>query len=201
MHKGLKCTVWTLIWVFLSQWEERLRNYSFLGTSPFFQGTMSIWTVYSKAISWTDVDYSFVIILSKELSVQLKQTIVRHQKQNKSIRGIAGTFGVAKSKEQFGKFWRKKNECTGELSNIKRPGRPRSTTIVDDQRILSIVKENTFTTSSQEKNSLQKADVSLSKSKIKRRLHQRKFRGFTTRWKKARLDFAKKTSTKPDQLL
>ncbi len=69
-----------------------------------FQGTISIWTVYSKAISWTDVDYSFVIIPSKELSVQLKQTIVRHQKQNKSIREIAETFGVAKSKEQFGKF-------------------------------------------------------------------------------------------------
>ncbi len=37
------------------------------------------------------------IMLLKDLSVQVKQTIVRLQKQNKSIREIAGTFGVAKS--------------------------------------------------------------------------------------------------------
>ncbi len=34
----------------------------------------------------------------------------------------------------------KKKERTGELSNIKRPGRPLRTTVVDDQRILSIEK-------------------------------------------------------------
>ncbi len=33
----------------------------------------------------------------KELSIQVKQTIVRIQKQNKSIREIAGTLGAAKS--------------------------------------------------------------------------------------------------------
>ncbi len=69
-----------------------------------------------------------------------------------------------------------KKDWTGELSNIKRPGRPRMTTVVDDRRILSMVKKNPFTTSSQEKNTLQEADVST----IKRRLHQSKYRGFTT---------------------
>ncbi len=115
----------------------------------------------------------------KELSIQVKQTIVRLQKQNKSIREIAGTLGVAKS--QFGTFWEK--EITGELSNIKRHGCPRRTTVVDDRRILSMVNKNPFTRSSQEKNTLQEVDVSLSKSTIKRRLHQSKYRGFTTRCK------------------
>jgi len=66
-----------------------------------------------------------------------------------------------------------KKECTGELRNINRPGRPRRTTVVNDQRILSMVKKNHFTTSSQEKNILQETDVST----IKRRLHQSKHRG------------------------
>ena len=62
--------------------------------------------------------------------------------------------------------------------------------VADDRRILSIVKKNPFTTSSQE------VGVSLSKSTIKRRLHDSKYRRFTTRYKpimnlktrKARLD-------------
>ncbi len=65
---------------------------------------------------------------SKELSIQVKQTIVRLQKQNKSIREIAITFGVAKST-----VWciLRKRESTSELSNIKRPGCPQRTTVVD----------------------------------------------------------------------
>ena len=49
--------------------------------------------------------------------------------------------------------------------------------VADDRRILSIVKKNPFTTSSQE------VGVSLSKSTIKRRLHDSKYRRFTTRFK------------------
>ncbi len=56
--------------------------------------------------------------------------------------------------------------------NIKRLGCPQRTTVVDDRRILSMVKKAHFTTSSQEKNTLQEADVSLSKSTIKRRLQR-----------------------------
>ncbi len=112
---------------------------------------------------------------SEDLSIQVKQTIVRLQKQNKSITEIAGTLGVAKSR--FHTFWEKK-ECTG---------RPRRTTVVDDRRILSMVKENPFTTSSQEKNTLQEVDVSLSMSTIKRRLHQSKYRGYTTRCKQGQI--------------
>lgn len=136
--------------------------------------------------------------------MQVKQAIIRLQKQNKSIREIAGTLGVARSTVWY--ILRKK-ECNGELSNIKRPGRPRKTTVVDDRRILSMVKKNPFTTSSQVKDTLQEVGVSLSKSTIKRRLHESKYRGFTTRCKpfislknrKARLDFAKKHLKKPDQ--
>ncbi len=116
--------------------------------------------------------------------IQVKQTIVRLQKQNKSIREIAGTFGVAKST-----VWciLRKRESTSELSNIKRPGCPQRTTVVDDLRILSMVKKNPFTTSSQEKNTLQEVEVSLSKSTIKRRLHQSKYRRFTTRCKQGQI--------------
>ncbi len=77
--------------------------------------------------------------------MQAKQTIVRLQKQNKSIREIAGTFGVAKSTVWY--ILRTK-ECTGEQ-------------VLDDWRILSMVKKNPFTTSSQEKNTLQEVDMSM----------------------------------------
>jgi len=76
---------------------------------------------------------------------------------------------------------------TGELSNAKRTGHPQKTTVVDDRRI-------TF----------QEVGISKSKSTVKRRLHESKYRGFTARCKpfislknrKARLDFAKKKHLK-----
>ncbi len=143
-----------------------------------------------KLLLWTH------IMRSKDLSMQVKQTIVRLQKQNKSIREIAGTFGLAKSTVWY--ILRKK-ESTGELSNIKRPGRPQRTTVVDDRRILSMVKKNPFTTSNQEKNTLQEVDVTLSKSTIKRRLHKSKYRGFTTRCKQGLIRLCqKKHLKKPD---
>uniref|UniRef100_A0A8C5Q4E8 Transposase n=1 Tax=Leptobrachium leishanense TaxID=445787 RepID=A0A8C5Q4E8_9ANUR len=140
---------------------------------------------------------------SKELSLSVKQAISRLKKQNKPIREIARTLGVAKTT-----VWNilKKKERTGELKNTKRPRRPRKTTVVDDQRILSLVKKTQFTTVGQIKNTLQEVDVYVSKSTIKRRLHQSEYRGFTTRckplvslkYRKARLEFAKHL-TKPSQ--
>ncbi len=55
-----------------------------------------------------------------------------------------------------------------------------------------MVKKNPFTTSSQEKSTLQEVDVSLSKSTLKRRLHQSKYRGFTTRCKQGQIRHLKK---------
>uniref|UniRef100_A0A8C1J404 Prominin 1a n=1 Tax=Cyprinus carpio TaxID=7962 RepID=A0A8C1J404_CYPCA len=91
----------------------------------------------------------------------------------------------------------KKKERTSEFSNTKRPGRPWKTTVVDDRRILSLVKKTPFTTVGQIKNTLQEVGVCVSKSTIKRRLHQSEYRGFPTRCKplvslknrKARLEF------------
>ncbi len=102
------------------------------------------------------------------------------KKQNKPIREIAKTLGVTKTT-----VWNilKKKERTGELSNTKRPGRPRKTTVVDDRIILSLVKKTPFTTVGQIKNTLQEVGVCVSKSTIKRRLHQSEYRGFTTRCK------------------
>ncbi len=147
---------------------------------------------------------STVKMRSKELSLSVKQAIIRLKKQNKPIREIAKTLGMAKTT-----VWNilKKKERTGELSNTKRPGRPRKTTVVDDQRILSLVKKTPFTTVGQIKNTLQEVGVCVSKSTIKRRLHQSEYRGFTTRCKplvslknrKARLQFAKRHLKKPSQ--
>ncbi len=147
---------------------------------------------------------STVKMRSKELSLSVKQAIIRLKKQNKPIREIAKTLGVAKTT-----VWNilKKKERTGELSNTKRPGRPRKTTVVDDRRIHSLVKKTPFTTVGQIKNTLQEVGVCVSKSTIKRRLHQSEYRGFTTRCKplvslknrKARLEFAKRHLKKPSQ--
>lgn len=136
--------------------------------------------------------------------MQVKQAILKLQKQKKPIREIATILGVAKSTVWY--ILRKK-ESTGELINAKRPGRPRKTTVVDDRRIISMVKRNPFTTANQVNNTLQEVGVSISKSTIKRRLHESKYRGFTARCKplislknkKARLDFAKKHLKKPAQ--
>ena len=93
---------------------------------------------------------------SKELSLSMKQAIIRLKNLNKPIREIAKTLVVAKST-----VWNilKKKERTGELSNTKRPGRPRKTTVVDDRRILSLAKKNPFTTVGQIKNTLQEVGV------------------------------------------
>mgnify|MGYP002715355238 CR=1 FL=1 len=170
-----------------------------------FQGADKRSRVHFKcAICIWNLLLSTLNMRSKELSLSVKQAIIRLKKQNKPIREIAKTLGVAKST-----VWNilKKKERTGELSNTKRPGRPRKTTVVDDRRILSLVKKTPFTTVGQIKNTLQEVGVCVSKSTIKRRLHQSEYRGFTTRCKplvslknrKARLEFAKQHLKKPSQ--
>ncbi|KAG2462898.1 TCB1 transposase, partial [Polypterus senegalus] len=141
---------------------------------------------------------------SKELSMKVKEAILKLRKQKKPIREIATILQVAKST-----VWciLRKKASTGELSNAKRPGCPRKTTVVDDRRIISVVKRNPFTTANQVNNTLQGVGVSISKSIIKRRLHESKYRGCTARCKplislknrKARLDFAKEHLKKPAQ--
>ncbi|CAJ0948004.1 unnamed protein product [Ranitomeya imitator] len=136
--------------------------------------------------------------------MQVKQAILKLRKQKKPIREIATILGVAKSTVWY--ILRKK-ESTGELINAKRPGRPRKTTVVDDRRIISMVKRNPFTTANQVNHTLQEVGVSISKSIIKSKLHESKYRGFTAQCKplisiknkKARLDFAIKHLKKPVQ--
>ncbi len=95
---------------------------------------------------------------SKDLFIQEKQTIVRLQKQNQSIREKAGTLGATKSTVWY---ILRKQERTDELRNIKRPGWSTEDYSRDDRRI----KKNPFTTSSQEKNTLQETDVSYNQEK------------------------------------
>lgn len=106
---------------------------------------------------------------SKQLSIEVKQNILRLKKKKKSIREIAELLGVAKS--TVGYILRKK-EFSGELGNSKRPGRPRKTTMMDDRRKLTLVKKNSFTTSTEVQNTLREVGVSVSKSTVKRRLHE-----------------------------
>ncbi|KAJ8353881.1 hypothetical protein SKAU_G00214480 [Synaphobranchus kaupii] len=117
---------------------------------------------------------------NKEVSMPVKQAIMKLKNENKSIREIAETLGVSKSTVGY---IVKKQERTGELSNSKRSGRPRKTTVGDDQRILSIVKKKPFLTAIQIKNTLQDIGVDVSTTTIKRRLHQHNYKWFTTRCK------------------
>ncbi len=124
---------------------------------------------------------STVKMRSKELSLSVKQAIIRLKKQNKTHQRDSKNIRRGQ-KQLFGTFLKRRN-ATGELSNTKRPGRPRKTTVVDDRIILSLVKKTPFTTVGQIKNTLQEVGVCVSKSTIKRRLHQSEYRGFTTRCK------------------
>ncbi len=124
---------------------------------------------------------STVKMRSKELSLSVKQAIIRlkktkqtHQRDSKNIRRGQNNC--------FGTFLKRRNAPVSS-ENTKRPGRPRKTTVVDDRRILSLVKKTPFTTVGQIKNTLQEVGVCVSKSTIKRRLHQSEYRGFTTRCK------------------
>ena len=138
------------------------------------------WVHFKCAICIWNLLLSTLNMRSKELSLSVKQAIIRLKNQNKpnKIREIVKTLGVAKST-----VWNilKTKERTGELSNAKIPRRPQKTTVVDDRRIISLVKKSPFTTVGQIKNTLQEVGVCVSKSTIKRRLHQSEYRGFTTR--------------------
>ena len=142
---------------------------------------------------------------SKELSMQVKQAaIIRLRNKNKSIRELAETLGVAESTVWY-ILWKK--ERTGELGTQKGLDVHGRQQRVDDDSIFSMVKKNPFTTSSEMKKTLQEVGVSLSKSTIKRRHHESKYRGFTKRCKpftglknrKASLEFDKTHLKKPAQ--
>ena len=119
------------------------------------QGADTRSRVHFKCAIW-NLLLSTLNMRSKELSLSVKQAIIRLKNRNKPIREIAKTLGVAKST-----VWNilKKKERTGELSNTKRPGRPQKITVVDDRRIISLVKKNPFTTVGQIKNTLQEVGV------------------------------------------
>ena len=77
----------------------------------------------------------------KKVLMEVNGVIIRLEKtkQNKPIRDIAETLEVANSTILY---ILKKKECTGELSNTKKPGRAQKESKVDDCRILSMVKKN-----------------------------------------------------------
>lgn len=72
------------------------------------------------------------------VSMQMKLAVIRLRNENQSIRNIAKTLGMPKSTVWF---IINKKKTTGELNYVKRPGRLRKTTVVDDRRILSMVKK------------------------------------------------------------
>ena len=110
---------------------------------------------------------------SKELSLSVKQAIIRLKNLNKPIREIAKTLCVAKST-----VWNilKKKECSATPKDPEDHGKK---TEVDDRIILSLVQKNPFTTVGKINNTLQEVGVCVSKSTIKRKLHQSEYRGFT----------------------
>lgn len=137
----------------------------------------------------------------KGVSMEVKQTILRLWKKKKSIRDSRNV----RSDQINSLVHSEGKKCTGELGNSERPGRPQKRTVGNDRRILSMVKKNPFTTSTQVKKTLQEVGVLLSKSTIKERLHESKCKGFTTGCKpsislkirKTQINFAKKHLKKP----
>ena len=136
---------------------------------------------------------------SKELSLSVKQAIIRLKNQNKPIREIAKTLGMAKStvwnilkkKEQQHQKTRKttENNCGGWQNNYF-PG-----------------EEKPLHNSWPDQEHSPGGRCMCVKVNIKRRLHQSEYRGFTTRCKplvslknrKIRLEFAKQHLKKPLQ--
>ncbi len=123
---------------------------------------------------------STVKMRSKELSLSVKQAIIRLKKTNKPIREIAKTLGVAKTT-----VWNilKKEERTGKAQQHQKTRKTTETTVVDDRRILSLVKKTPFTTVGQIKNTLKEVGVCVSKSNNQEKTSPEWYRGFTTRCK------------------
>ena len=82
--------------------------------------------------------FSTLNMRSKELSLSVKQAIIRLKNQNKPIREIAETLGVAKLT-----VWNilKKKELSS--ATPKDPEDHRKTTVVDDRRIIFPGEEKT----------------------------------------------------------
>ena len=136
---------------------------------------------------------------SKELSLSVKQAIIRLKNQNKPIREIAKTLDVAKST-----VW----------NILKKKDRPVSSATPKEDHGKQLCWKKIFFLGEEKvlHNSWPDQEHSpggscVSKSTIKRRLHQSEYRGFTTRCKplvslknrKARLEFAKQHLKKPSQ--
>ncbi len=136
--------------------------------------------IFKCAICIWNLLLSTVKMRSKELSLSVKQAIIRLKKQNKPIREIAKTLGVAK---------------TTVWNILKRRNAPVSSATPKDpedhgkqlwwmtEEFFPWWRKQPFTTVGQIKNTLQEVGVCVSKSTIKRRLHQSEYRGFTTRCK------------------
>ena len=95
---------------------------------------------------------------SKELSIHMKQAILKLQIQNKTIQEIDTILGMAKSTVWY---IHRKKDITGELSNAKRSECPHRTTVVNVQRIILMVKRNPFTTARQVNYTLQEVGMSV----------------------------------------
>lgn len=140
-----------------------------------------------KLLQWTH------IMRSKKFSMHVKQTVVRFQKQNKSIREIGETLGVAKStisiilRKKIWMYWRAQQQ-------LKRPKNSWKITAVDKCRILSKKKKHPVKWWT-----LKEGSMSLSKSTMKKILTEGKYRGLIKMCKpfinfknrKTRLHFAK----------
>ena len=92
----------------------------------------------------------------------------------------AKTLGVAKSTVRD---ILKKKECTGELSNTKRPRGPWKTTVVDERRMFFSGEVKSLHNRWPDQEHSPGDRHTVSKSTTKRRLCQSKYRGFITRCK------------------
>lgn len=142
---------------------------------------------------------------TRELTMEEKLDILKLRKEGKSIRVVSQNLGIANTT-----VWNilKKQETTGVLTNAHRTGRPRKTTAVDDRIIVRAVKKNPQTTVTDITNNLHLAGVNVSRSTVRRRLREQKYRfeyrnyepGVSAKRRKGESEFAVNTQLADEDL-
>ncbi|XP_062849709.1 zinc finger protein 43-like [Trichomycterus rosablanca] len=107
-------------------------------------------------------------IKSKEIPIDMKQTVVDLRSQKKSIREIAKATDMSRS--TVASIIRKQIQ-TGDVMNRKRSGRPKKTTPEDDQIIMSIMTKNPRSSIRQIRLELMGVGREVSTTTIRRKLH------------------------------
>src|ERR1700722_16648611 len=86
--------------------------------------------------------------------------------------GLKAVAKAVKCDSKTVKYWLDRFEQSKDLSYSRRSGRPRATTPKQDQKIVSLVNEETFITSRDIHNKLKRKRIDINERKVRHRLHE-----------------------------